>query len=308
MQSSIPINMLYHDLIRLQKNQEFTNIYDVEMRHLDALQPYEAVECHIVLYPYSRQVCASHIAFYPFEEYVKDILTQQKSAYVKILSNFHKGFGAALGLMLLLFFLLCKPDDLLSVGSIVSIVGAYLMGKELWEDIERFLINLSKTWRIRYQEPYYAFQLEKHTTLTHYSSFAKQHRYGKPTLLPEKIDFIEQSNSQTVRLCFHMADITPSIENSGHVFSIHVEPSVLSEFEQEGFLFGVKLSLNRRRFGLLKCVELFQSLHKNSYGALDESGTWIENAVFCRKTLICGRIKVFCKSGLIPQKPIIKYI
>lgn len=302
-----PINVPYQDLILLRKNQELTNIYDVEMRHLDALQHYDTIECHLVLYPYSRKVCADQIAFYPFEEYVKDILTQQKSAYMKISSNFHKSFGLALGLMILLFFLLCKPEDLLSVGSVVSIVGAYIMGKELWEDLERFLINLSKTWRIRYQEPYYAFRLEKHTTLTHYSSFAKQHRYGKPSLLPEKIDFIEQSNSQTVRLYFNMADVSPSTGNSGHVFSIHIEPSVLSEFEQEGFLFGVKLSLNRRRFGLMKCVELFQSIHKGSYGALDESGTWSENAVFYRNTLICGRFKLFLNSGLIPQKTIITY-
>lgn len=114
----------------------------------------------------------------------------------------------------------------------------------------------------------YAFELEKHTTLTHYSSFAKQQRYGKPTLLPEKIDFIEQSNSQTVRMCFNMTDIPASAGACGHVFSIHIDPAVLSEFEQKGFLFGVKLSLNRKQWGLRVCYELFQSLHKHTHGAL----------------------------------------
>ncbi|GAK57481.1 hypothetical protein U27_04448 [Candidatus Vecturithrix granuli] len=301
-----PINIPYQDLILLRKNQELTNIYDVEMRHLDVLRQYETIECHSVVYPYSRKVCANHLAFFPFEEYVKDILTQQKSAYVTIARNVHKGFGVALGLMILVLFLLYKPEDLLSVGSIVSIVGAYIMGKELWDDLERFLITLSKTWRIRYQEPYYAFQLEKHTTLTHYSSFAKQHRYGKPSLLAEKMDFIEQSNSQTVRLCFHHADLPASNENSGHIFSMHVDPSVLSDFEQEGFLFGVKLSLNRRRWGgLRQCTELFQSIHKGAYGALDDRGIWVENAVFYRKTLVYGRVKLFLTSGLMPQTKII---
>jgi hypothetical protein len=48
---------------------------------------------------------------------------------------------------------------LLQWGSIVSIVGR-ISGKELWEDIERFLINLSKTMRSAIKKPYYAFQLE----------------------------------------------------------------------------------------------------------------------------------------------------
>ena len=299
-------DILYDDIIRLRKNQELASVYDVEMGHLDDLRRYETLECHIVLYPYSRKVCANNILFYPFEEYVKDILTHQKSAYVRISSNFHKGFGVMLGLLITALFLLWKPEELLSVGSVVSIVGAYIMGKELWEDIERFFINLSKTWRIRYQEPYYAFELEKHTTLTHYSSFAKQHRYGKPTLLPEKMDFIEQSNSQTVRMRFNMADIPSSAESYSHVFSIHVDPDVFAEFEQEGFLFGVKLSLNQRRCGLRRCYELFQSIHKHTHGALDAHGAWIEHAIFYRKTLTCGRLKFFFKQGVIPQKTIIK--
>ena len=302
-----PIELILNDIIWLRKNRELPNIFDVDMRHLDSLKHYSSVECHIVLYPYSRKVCSSNITFCPFEEYVKDILTQQKSAYVKIPGNFDKCFGLLLGLLIAGIFFWCKPDDLFSIGSIVSIFGAYIIGKELWVDIERFAINISKTWRIRYQEYYYSFRLEKHTTLTHYSRFAKKHRYSKTPLLPEKIDFIEQSNSQTVRLCFNMKDLQSFTDNSGHVLSIHIDPHLVDEFEQDGFMFGVKLSLNTRSFGVMKCLELFQSFHRGTKGALDEHGAWVEDCIFYRRTYLFGRLKMFLKSGLLHQRSIIKY-
>ena len=300
------IEIPYNDFIRLRKNKDIPNIYDVEMNHIDHLRTYDSVECHIVLYPYSRKICSENITFYPFEEYVKDILTYQKSAYVKLSSQFNKLFGLFLGIVITMIFFKLKPDDLFSVESIVSVFGAYFVGKEIWDDIEKILINLSKNWRLRYQENYYFYQLEKHTTLTHYSYFAKKHRYGKAPLLPEKIDFIEQSNSQTVRMCFNMKDLQSLTESSGHILSIHIDPSLLSDFEHDSFMFGVKFSLNKHLLGFIKRVELFQSLHKHSKGSLDENGKWIERGVFYRKTLTFGRLKAFLKSGLPYQKTIIE--
>ena len=50
-------------LIRLAKNEAMPTIYDVEMEGIGQLQRYDRVECHTVLYPYSRKVSADHIAF-----------------------------------------------------------------------------------------------------------------------------------------------------------------------------------------------------------------------------------------------------
>ena len=305
----VPLNVLHKNFIKLRKNTDIPNIYDVELLHLDALDSYDSMECHFVIYPYSRKVCSNNIRFHPFEEYVKDILTQQKSAYVSSKSQFNKLFGILLGLLITIVFFRWKPSDLFSVESIVSVFGAYFVGKEIWDDIERNLVNVSRTWKIRYQEEYYAYQLEKHTTLTLYSRFAKKHRYGKTPLLPGKMDFIEQSNSQTLRMAFDAKDFRDfSACNGtcvGHLFSIHLDPELVDVFDQEGFLFGVKLSLNKQILGFTHRLELFQSLDHGMKGALDEKGHWNKEAIFFRKTLTFGRLKGFLKSGIIEQQTIV---
>lgn len=301
------IDIPYHDIIRLRKNEKFSNIYDVELRHAEFLRQYDSVECHVVLYPYSRKVCSNDVKFYPYEEYVTDILSHQKSAYIQLRSEFDKMFGIFLGAVITVIFFIFKPADLFSVESIVSVFGAYFFGKELWEEIEKIFINLTKKWKFRYTENYYAYQLEKHTTLTHYSYFAKKHRYGKASLLPEKIDFIEKSNSQTVRMCFNMKERKSVQETSSHILSIHIDPELIQDFENDGFLFGVKLSLNKRFLWLTKSLELFQSVHNFVKGCLDEKGKWNEGAVFYRKTLTWGRIKWFLKSGVLEHLAFIKH-
>jgi hypothetical protein len=39
------------------------------------------------------------------------------------------------GVVIAGIFYLIKPEDLISVGSVVSVIGAYIIGRELWEDI-----------------------------------------------------------------------------------------------------------------------------------------------------------------------------
>ena len=86
---------------------------------------------------------------------------------------------------------------------------------------------------------------------------------------------------------------------------MHLDPELVDDFEQEGFLLGVKLSLNKQFLGFTKRLELFQSLHRQSKGALDEHGLWVDDTVFYRKTLTCGRLKAFLKSGLLSDQTII---
>ncbi len=295
----------YTNLITLKKNQKIRGVYDVEMGTLNT-KGYHTLECHIVFYPYSRNIQGEHITFSPFEEYVKDILSCQRSAYSEIISEFNKVFGLCLGLFIVVIFYTVKPEDLISVGSVVSVIGAYIIGKELWDDIERIAVTLSKKWRIRYTEPYYQYKLEKHTTLTRYSYLAKERRYKKIPLLPEKIDFIQQSNSQTVRMYFNLSEL-PSIERSAHLLSITIDPHFVTDLEEDGFLFGVKLSFNKKFCGVSQCFELFQSIDKDSKGCLTEEGEWVHNSVFSRNTVIFGKVKWFKKAGIIPDVTIIRY-
>jgi hypothetical protein len=287
------------------------------MRGLDRLSAYDSVECHIVLYPFSRKINSDDIHFYPFEEYVDDVLSNQRSAYTEIHSPLAEMFGLLLGLLIAVVFAHLRPASLIQIEAIVSVFGAYAIGKELWDDIERLLVNATKGWRLRYQEGDYRYRLEKRTTLTYYSYLAKRQRYGKAILLPEKIDLIKQSNSQTLRMCFDTQnwDALQKVQPPGdldssdpalvHIHSIHVDRGLMDELQSDGFLFGVKLSLGQRVLGLTRSFEVFQSLNREAIGCLDETGKWHEGAVFYRQTVTLGRLKLYMNKGLVSGQTIL---
>ncbi len=295
----------FQNIIRLRKNESVPNIYDVSAQGFDRLSAYRQVELHTVLYPYSRQVSSQDIAFYPFEEYVRDVLSQRRSAYAAKRGQYNELFGLLLGVAIALIFAHFKPEDLFSIESIVSVFGAYTIGKELWDDIGRALVHLTKDWPIRLQDSYYRYRLEKHTTLTGYSFLAKRRRYGRLAVLPEKIDFIKQSNSQTLRMAFNMREMAVPAGVATHIHSIHVAPEVLEAFEEAGFLFGCKLSLNKRFLGITRSLELFQSIDGGTRGCLAADGAWVDGAAFYRRTFSLGRIKWYWKQGLIHDRAIV---
>ena len=301
------LEKLYKGLVRLQKNPEMPEVYDLELNHIDELKSnrFTSLECHVVFYPYSRKINSDSFEFTPFEEYINDIAAYQKSAYVKIQNRFCNIFGLFLGLMIAGLFLILKPGDLFTIESIVSIIGAYFVGKELWTDIEELMINISKNWRIRYLERYYFYRLEKHTTLSLYSHLAKKRRYGKAAMLPEKMDFIQKRNSETLRMIFNMKDLKTLKEKSAHILSLRLDPALLQELENEGFMLGIKLSFNKRFLGLTRCREFFQSTDKDLIGCLSEKGIWNNNALFYRNTFRLGRIKFFMNKGLLQDKHIL---
>lgn len=299
------VEIPFQHLISLRKNDDVSHIYDVSVEDAQRLNAYSQVECHLVLYPYGRQITSQDLAFYPFEEYVRDVLSRERSAYVAVQAQFNEIFGLLLGAAIALVFARFKPAELVSIESIVSVFGAYVIGKELWDDIERALVEVSKNWRLRFQEGYYRYRLEKHTTLTTYSSLAKRRRYGKAALLPEQVDLIKQSNSETLRMCFDTREVPFPSGPAAHLCSIHVDPARVEALEGEGFLFGVKLSLNRRRLGITRSLELFQSIDHCARGCLDEGGNWTEGGVFYRHTYSLGRLKFYHQKGIVPDTTIV---
>jgi hypothetical protein len=164
-------------------------------------------------------------------------------------------------------------------------------------------------------------ELEKRTTLTYYSYLAKKQRYGKAMLIPERIDFIKQSNSQTLRMCFDTRDwdtlltnetigapmptdeqqhkYEPQDPTTAHIHSIHVDQELVDELQRAGFMFGVKLSFGRRFLCFFRSIELFQSLNKATIGCLDDTGKWHNDQMFFRNTLSLGRLKLYMNKGLI---------
>jgi hypothetical protein len=294
----------YHNLVWLRKSESLPGRYDVEIQDFSRLQHFDRVECHIVVYPYSRRTSSDDIHFNPFEEYVQDVLSKQRSAYAEIRSAADQVFGLLLGLAMALIAHFAFRD-LRGIEAVVSVFAAYAIGKELWNDIENMLIRISKQWRLSFQEGYYRYQLEKRTTLTSYSYLAKRRRYGKQVLLPEKIDFIKQSNSQTLRMCFNMRELAVPSAPMAHLFSIQIEEDLVADFEEDGYMFGVKLSFAKRFLGLGRQFEVFQSLDAGRKGCLDGNGIWRDNAVFRRKTFTLGRLKYYGRKTPIPNATII---
>jgi len=302
-------NAPYQDLIRFHKTEGLNNRYDVDMQGLDRLRPFHQLECHVVVYPYARTICSDDIHFNPFEEYVQDVLSRQRSAYSEIPNSTDQLFGLLLGLLIAVVFAVIDPASLLSVEALVSVFGAYVVAKELWNDLERALIDATKNRRLRYQEGCFRYQLEKRTTLTAYSYLAKRRRYGKQALLPAKIDFIKQSNSQTLRMCFDVRDLSALGASLAHLFSVQINENRADAFRGPtgtgAFMFGVKLSFDRRFLGLNRSFEVFQSLDAGRKGCLDDSGTWQDGAAFFRQTLTLGRLKFYARQGLLPNATLI---
>lgn len=288
-------------LIRLKQNPNFPQIYDVELNNIDALKRYDSVEVHLVLYPFSRQITADAYKFNPFEEYANDISTRRRSLYTRVPRAANSLFGIFLGIAIILFFLFVRPSEIYSLQSIVAILGAYFIGKDLWNDIEAGLVNLSKDWTLRYQTSYYEYQVEKNTTLTNYSAVAREHRYGKASLLPEQMEFISNANSKTIRMKFSHQDLRGFNEQTAHVLGMRFEPQVATEFERAGYMFSAKISLNVRALFVRRSNEYFQSLHAGERGCLNFNNEWTPGAAMARNALFLGRLRYLAGKRIVPD-------
>lgn len=300
-------NIDHEEIVSFIQNKDNPYIFDVSITDIDVLSQYDSVECHFVIYPYNRNIFSENITFYPFEEYVKDILSYKNSAYVIIKNHFNKVFGLFVWFLIILVFYYIKPVELLSVEAFVSVIGAYIVGKELREDIDNFLQDITKCWFITFQENYYKFALVKWTTLSNYSYFAKVQRYWKSPLLPKKMNFIEQSNSQTLRIYFDKNDFKIHAGKQAQVTAIHIQNEKLDRFKKYWFMFGVKISLNKYFMWIKNSTELFQSIHNYNIWCLDEKWTWNNWDVFYRKTHSLGKIKYFRKKWIIDNQKLIKF-
>lgn len=292
-------------LIRLRQNPDLPNIYDVELANIPALRAYDSVEVHVVLYPFSRHITADAYRLNPFEEYAEDISTRRRSLYTRVPRPASSLFGILLGIFIICVFLLVKPSEVASLQSIVAILGAYFIGKDLWRDLEALFVNLSKNWRVRYQSDYYAYQVEKNTTLTNYSALAREQRYGKASLLPERMEFISNSNSKTARLKFARADLRVFQHDVAHILAMRFDPSVAEELENAGYMFSVKISLNRRVFLLRRAQEFFQSLNASQRGCLNFHNEWLPDAALARDAYFLGNLRFLVAQRLVPALEIL---
>ncbi|MFH1307358.1 MAG: hypothetical protein ABIH72_00720 [archaeon] len=279
---------------RVKKSQKGT--YDIELQNINELRKFSSIESHILVYPLSRNINADHILCNPFEEYVQDIKEGEDSVYSKISLSFNKVLGLVMGIIILLFFWMFAPEAFLSIDSVVAIFAAYIIGKELGQDLEMFLVNISSNWRLQFYKNYFNYKLERATTLTNYTRYAKRYRYGMESILPISMGFDKRSNSQIVRLKFKRKDLGD--RNNIHILSIKVLDKVVNEFEKEGYIIGFKLCLNNRKIFFTKSIEIFQAINKNIIGCLDGADKVLKDFIFFRKVIKISRIKFNSRTGI----------
>lgn len=304
------LDKLARPFLQIAKNDKYGHILDVSLNLDKELFRFKTLECHLVLYPFSRKIRSEHIKLNPFVEYAEDISEGKKSAYSEIISSASQFFGLFLVAVLLVIFFLLKKEGVTSrigyMEVLVSIFGVYVVGKDFWDDLDGFFKRLTKNWRIKYMDSYYSYELEKNTTLMRYSNLAKKERYGYSTVLPEKMDYIVTSNSNTVRLYFETDDFKDMSDTRAHLLSIRIDPEYLEEFEKRGCLLGIKLAFSRNYLLFEKSHEFFQSIKMNEPGCLDDRGEWLSHAVYYRRVLRHGNIRCDLKSTILKDKTILE--
>ena len=90
--------------VTITKNPDHAALWDFDLHNIKAMGRFREVELSVMVYPYSRQITARHVAFTPFEEYVKDIASEQPSAYTRITDGWANVFGLVLGSSIFLLF------------------------------------------------------------------------------------------------------------------------------------------------------------------------------------------------------------
>jgi hypothetical protein len=277
-------------------NQE-KNTWYMELQGSPALNRYTKLEFHTVFYPYNREIDASNLQFRPFQDYIVDILDGQKSLYYQSKSGFDKFFGLILGLGLAGIFYLIKTDDLISIQSITSVIGFYFVGKELWKEIDNFLINITSGWLLRYVPKEYAYSRENHSTLNDYLVLARRKRFGIPFPLPDKLDIIKQSSGQSIKLFYQLSGF-PSLKQDqlARVLNMEVNPDLHKVLDKNDYLLACKYVLTKTFFGINFNQEFFQSRDKKQIGCIGEDGKWYAQSIFVRKTISIGRVKLYLSS------------
>jgi hypothetical protein len=287
-------------MIHIIRNKKFSNIFDIELEVAEALSKNSAVEFHVMVLPYNRNANSQSVMFYPYEEYVGDIQSNERCVYATIPHRFNRVFGILLSLCIAALFAVYKPNDLLSVQSIIAVLGAFTIGRDVWDGVESSLISLTRSWKINYISDPYPYKRIRKSTLAEYSAIAEKRRYGKASLLAYKMDFIEQSSAQTVRLLFRQRDIHKFTNSRTHLMSMHIKKESLENFFDQGFMYGIKCSLNKRFLLLFNYnLEIFESTDKEKKGCLNAKGTWIKDSIFVRKTFMLGRIKIYLSNKII---------
>ena len=289
-----------NNIIGIEKKE---NNLVFKLNNASFLKKYSSLDISILVYPLTKAHNSNNFRFLPYEEYVEDASDNKKTIYRKLASNYDKLFGTILGLIVLAINFIATPTDLLSIRSAVTTVSAYALGKEIWEYIETFMVNISERWFISFKEAPYTYTLRKPSTITKYSYLAKKIRYGEENILANKLDFVQQSNSKNIKLEF----THNQIKDFSNVNQILIMDPDSSTIEMNDLLIAIKVSLNKKILFINSSEEYFQGFKGEDYGSLDDSNHWFGGTSFFRSSLNFARFKVYLSSKIVKNIKLLKF-
>ncbi len=288
-------NRLFPIWLRVQQNKERKEVFDINIINTLKNKSFDSIELEVLVLPYDRQISANEISFLPFDAYKNDLSKDETTLYREISANEDKLFGIFLAFIIFLIFLFYNQSEIFSLQSIISLLGAYTIGKEFWKDIDNQLVNLTKGSRLKFIKNLYSYISLPTTTIYSYTGLAQERRYGTNSLHPEKFDYIELSNSEILRTFFNFRELKKDF----HYASLHIDDNLIDKLIANGFLFGTKVTLNKHYAFLKLSNEYFQSFENGNYGCLDKNQKWSSNNIFCRLTFSIWRFKLYLNNGVI---------
>jgi hypothetical protein len=263
---------------------------------------HKELDVELIMYPYrSGNIDKSGVKILPYNNYLEDLANNQKTLYAPILTYGANIFGLLLGFGIAIVYGIFNQDELFSLQSIVAIIGVYLVGKEIWGDLEQFLIDLSEKWKIRYYPNEYSYGLRSKTTLDQYADYSRSKKNKKELILAQKLDFISRSNASDIKLSYNISDLesTNTDKTEKRLAIICFDKELLNDFEQGKFLISTKVTLCKSFLGINLNHEFFQAIDGSKWGCLDSTGNWTDEASFEKVTLNIGRVKVYLSEGII---------
>jgi hypothetical protein len=270
------------------------NTQTLMLRLNQTIRTSKAIECTFFMYPYSLKMDHTSFDILPYQEYVADVDGGRRSTYQKLDPTASKLFGLFLGILLIIIFGAYNPRELYSLQNLIAVLGAYTLGKEMWDDLDKWLVDTTKTWNINWRGSQYFYIKEDFGTIQRFWKLARIKRNGQPTILPSQLDFMTHSNSKTVEAYFDKKTLFQYPENSIVQFgSVVINNTSLKDFQKDGAMFGFKLSLKKPFLLGDISYDIFQSIDKNEYGAVDKKGVWCPKSILYRKVWNLGRIKIY---------------
>lgn len=288
------------DTFLIKRNKTDQTVLDLYL-DIDSCNKLSELKVKFLFYPFSREMKAEDYYIFPYEEYVNDINKGKRSSYSNQTSKQGMLFGLVLGILICFIVYLYKPSDLLSVESIVSIIGAFLLGKELWPDINDFLSNLTHKLPVSWRNYFYPYKRQKQDSLNKYSVLARENRYQDTSIYPDYFDYIEHSNSKRVDLyfkdltCFHE-------EDKVRIASMHFPHETVDQITSSNYMSAVRFIKIKKFLFFRTETHYFQGMKNGKIGEITNNEKWQNGLISEQRYLCLGKFSLLIKRTSLKDK------